>query len=281
MKMKNVIYAALVVAVLASCDVIPEDNRTIEVPLQPSERVVLLNEFTGWQCVNCPDAAVVATKLTELVPENVIVVGMHPDGHGFTAPIDGVQDADGVEYDSPDFCSKEAMDYLTSYGGSISTGLPAGVINGRKFDDTYIQLHAKWNAQVLAQRAIAPDCLIALEHGIEGENHKVVATLTPKTDMAYNVSLQMWLVESGIHGLQRTHGGINFDYTHNHVFRHCINALWGDELGAIKEQTTKEYTFAIDAEYVVDNCSVVAVLINTETHEVIQAGEIALGNGAH
>lgn len=271
MKIKNIVYCTLAVAVFVSCDVIPENQRIEDVPLGQSDRVVLLNEFTGWNCVNCPDAAKVAKNLMELIPENIIVVGMHPDGHGFTTPSGS----------APDFRSKEAMDYLSAYGGSISTGLPAGVINGRKFDGSYIQVHAKWNAQVLAQRAVAPDCFVELSHSMDGAKHKVSAVMTPQTSMDYSVSLQMWLVESGIIGAQNSHGGYITDYTHNHVFRHCINSLWGDDLGKLAGPADKDYTFTVDADYNEDNCSVVAVLINTDTHEVVQAAEIAIGKGVH
>ena len=74
--------------------------------------------------------------------------------------------------------------------------------------------------------------------------------------------------------------GAVMNYVHNHVFRSTLNGLWGEELGAISAETEKGCTFAVDAKYVADNCAVVAVLINTETKEVVQAAEIALGAGA-
>ena len=60
-----------------------------------------------------------------------------------------------------------------------------------------------------------------------------------------------------------------------------MNSLWGDELGLLSETTTKEYSFEIESRYVADNCAVVAVLINTDTKEVIQAAQVALGQAAH
>ena len=44
---------------------------------------------------------------------------------------------------------------------------------------------------------------------------------------------------------------------------------------------TAMYSFEIESRYVADNCAVVAVLINTETKEVVQAAQVALGNASH
>lgn len=290
MKIKGFIFTLLaaVVVVFAACDVVPEDDRLVEVPLNPSDRTVLLIEFTGNRCVNCPGAAMVAHEMIDLVPENIVVVGMHPEGIAYTDPMIA----------EVDLRSKEAMEYLSYYGGSVSTGLPVGVINGRKFNNTYLLGSTTWTANVFAQREIAPDCLVKLNHSVENGNHTVVAQLEPQATMDYEVSLQYWLVESGIVGPQSIaetlkasylekhpdakmgHSSVN-NYEHNHVFRGALNGLWGEELGNLTEAKEVACTFAVDAKYVLDNCSVVAVLINTQTKEVVQAAEIALGVGAH
>jgi hypothetical protein len=51
----------------------------------------------------------------------------------------------------------------------------------------------------------------------------------------------------------------------------------GDKLGNISAEKEMVYTFDVDSRYVLENCSVVAVLINAETNEVVQAEEVALG----
>lgn len=297
MKIQNLILSFFAVMMFAACNVIPEDDRLIEVELTPSDRTVLLVEFTGNRCVNCPGAAMVAHEMLEISPENIVVVGMHPAGIVYTNPMDP----------NIDLSSAEAMEYLTFYGGSQSTGLPVGVVNGRKFDETYLQGSSKWTAQVFAQREIAPNCLIDLAHSAEGGSHIVKATLKPQNNIE-SASLLFWLVENNIVGPQSIDGtlvdayknanpnaeighGTVSNYVHNHVFRGCLNGFWGEELGELsavsKEPTvevvdlpTKSCTFSIDEKYVADNCSVVAVLIDTNTKEVFQVAEIALGENS-
>ncbi len=267
--MKSFVFALMAATLLfVACDVIPESDRLETVELEPSDRKVLLLEFTGYRCVNCPSAAEVAHNLIDAIPENIVVVAMHPEGHGFTTPENKVNA----------LSSPEAMEYLSLYGGSTSTAFPTGVVNGRKFDGQYLQGKDSWMAQVADERMKAPDYLLNLTYTNEG-THKVVTKIIPNNIVVdYNVSLQMWLLESNIVASQASKGD---KYVHNHVFRKALNPLMGDKLGNISAEKEMVYTFDVDSRYVLENCSVVAVLINTETNEVVQAEEVALGKVSH
>lgn len=287
MKIKSLVFALFAAMLLfVACDVISDDNRLIEVSKPLTDRTTLLIEFTGNRCPNCPGAAMIADDLLDTIPNNVIVVGMHPAGLSFTQPI------------TPKVIlqSKEAYDYLVEFGGNVSTGLPVGVINCAKFDDKYLQGSSQWTAQVFNQCYVETKCLVELQHAVNNGNHVVTATLNPKVNLE-SVSLMFWLLESNIvapqnmsHDLVESYkernpeakeqAGAITNYVHNHVFRACLNGFWGEELGAVSEPTTKDCSFSVDEKYVADNCSVVAVLLDTKTHEVIQAAEIALGAGA-
>lgn len=275
MKVKYIIFTILATFMMVACDVIPESDRIGQGPERiVSLRKVLLLDFTGQKCPNCPDAAAIISDLLTAYPRNVVAVGMYPDGHGLALP--------GVLPTS--LSTKEAMEYLSFYGTS-NENLPCGVVNGKKFDGQYIQQKESWASLVTAERVIEPECLVDLAY-VPGPTHKVEVTLTPQYDsiqaaLPYDVSLQLWLIESGIKSAQSFSEGSKADYEHNHAFRKCLNPLWGDELGKIAEVTKKEYTFDVDAKFVIDNCAVVAVLINTETKEVVQVGEVALGKATH
>ncbi|MBQ5723465.1 MAG: hypothetical protein IIV64_04635, partial [Muribaculaceae bacterium] len=63
--MKKIFLFSAVAASMAfvSCDNIPEEDRYIEVEVNKSEKVVLLEDYTGMQCVNCPDAAAIIDNI--------------------------------------------------------------------------------------------------------------------------------------------------------------------------------------------------------------------------
>lgn len=271
MKLKHTILSALGILALASCDNIAEDNRFVDADFTLTDRVVLLTDFTGMRCVNCPDAAVITNSIATNYPDNFIVVAMHPKGHGFVP-----------EGTTPDLGREDAMKYLQAMGGSNSTGLPTGVVDFTRIGSSYLLDRTTWMANVIKRATIAPDCLIELTHTATDErNHTINVKLSPRETLSQNVSLVLWLIESGMVGIQSSHNGTINDYVHNHALRECLNGLWGDELGRIAEPTEKEYKITVAENYVPANCAVVAVLVDTDTHEVVQAGEIAIGNGNH
>ena len=196
MKVKYIIFTILATFMMVACDVIPESDRIGQGPERiVSLRKVLLLDFTGQKCPNCPDAAAIISDLLTAYPRNIVAVGMYPDGHGLALP--------GVLPTS--LSTKEAMEYLSFYGTS-NENLPCGVVNGKKFDGQYIQQKESWTSLVTAERVIEPECLVDLAY-VPGPTHKVEVTLTPQYDsiqaaLPYDVSLQLWLIESGIKSAQ-------------------------------------------------------------------------------
>lgn len=264
---KHIILALSGITLFAACDNISEDNRYLPTEVVVTDRVVLLTEFTGMGCVNCPDAAAIAHDLQIAYPDNFVVVAMHPKGHGFVP-----------ENATPNLAREEAMEYLKAFGGSLATSLPAGIIDFTQFNSKYVLGRTEWTARVMQRLGMAPDCEVKLSATKTDErNFTVSVALEPKETLEQNVSLVMWLIESGMIGNQASqeHGTIT-DYEHNHAFRECINGLWGDKLDVLSTPITKEYNVTVDDEYVPDNCSVVAVLVDTDTHQVVQAAEVAL-----
>ena len=69
MKINNIFKSFAIGAILAplaaGCDSVDENDRYIEMPPVESNRVVLLEDFTGQYCVNCPDAHEVMEQLAE------------------------------------------------------------------------------------------------------------------------------------------------------------------------------------------------------------------------
>ena len=76
--MKKMLYAVMAVCALMACDNIAEDDRLIYEPLPEVNRSVLIEDFTGQRCVNCPNAAEEIHNLQqEYGADAVIAVGIH------------------------------------------------------------------------------------------------------------------------------------------------------------------------------------------------------------
>ena len=71
---KHITYIALTTFCLTGCDNISENERFIEVETTEATKCVLIEDFTGQKCVNCPNAAEEAHKIQEMYGTNKVVV---------------------------------------------------------------------------------------------------------------------------------------------------------------------------------------------------------------
>lgn len=169
---------------MTGCEVIREDDRLI--PVNPGEvgakRHILL-EFTGFRCVNCPDAAELAAKLKQTYGEQLYIVSLHPASNPFTQG--------KYDYTCP------AADSIYKWmGGTSGTPFPTGNIDLRPFNGSYFSDMSNWATIVHA----------AMQD-----------TDIPDTLHAYT---SYWLVEDSVLGVQAMpDGSVNNHYYHRHLLR--------------------------------------------------------------
>ena len=82
MNIHNIIYVlfSLIASAFVACDTIEENERYIEKEIVETKRNVLLEDFTGQNCPNCPQAHRVVNALKEQYGESVVAVSIHA-GH--------------------------------------------------------------------------------------------------------------------------------------------------------------------------------------------------------
>lgn len=212
---KNIyICAALAAgAALSACNEISVDDRFIELPAVEAKRVVLLEEFTGQRCVNCPDAHAVIESLQEQYPDNLISVSIH-GGSDLNAigeeqmPQYGLRNADGAAY---------------ADANKISS-FPAGIVNRRSGVTTSDQWSTAIRNELTKPSSLELDMTATLSS--DGSKVNIEVDIEPWENI--DGRLQLWVVESGIVSLQLTKNGMVRDYVHNHVFRGVVNGHDGE-----------------------------------------------------
>ncbi len=246
----------IALAMMMSCNTISEDERLIYVKQPDAKRTVLIEDFTGQKCINCPNAADKIAQLKKDYGHNIIAVGIHsgPLAVYSRGKILGLRTAEGDEYYNHWNIQEEPTGYINRTG-EIST-----------ID--------KWDK--LVREAIEQTTPVTMNiYGEVNEEtreiHFFVRTLTNKT---IDAKLQLWVTESGITAQQAMpDGSNNSDYVHNHVFRTSINGTWGTDLKLQEYQdVTQEFTFQVPQEWVMNNLSIVAFIYD-ETG-VLQACEM-------
>lgn len=284
----SILLTGVTVLALAfsSCDNIPEDKRFQDYTAR-IEKTSLVVEFSGVKCVNCPRGAEVLHKMIEDYKDNVVVVSMHPTGIMFTNPLRGT-----------DLRSAAATDYWESSGKP--SGLPCAIVDGSELSAST----AQWTSLLVASLKNPSPLSISLTTSYDATESKVKAQYSIIFTSQYNapiykdrdtsdLTVALWLTQSGILGAQLDGNKTLEDYTHNHVMRAAFNdKLFGESIGS---KFTVDQIINGDAEIVLsdkvlvvndknkeirpENCEVVLVVFDA-AHKVVQAAKCKVTNPA-
>lgn len=257
--MKKLIYPFLFLPLLISCDQVDKDDRYIKVDDIQVTRRVLLEEFTGQRCVNCPEAHAVIEKLEEQYGDDLVVVSIHAGSFGIKSPYGLMQ--------------PEGDDYANRWG---INSYPAGVVDRTGSVMTY----DAWSAAIRSEAGKDTDLEVDLEASLSSDGKTIEITTKLYSSENIEGSLQLWVVENGIKALQYDGDVTVADYTHNNVFRACVNGLWGQEVsltanvGLQVENSIEVFTdptYAV-ANWNVDKLYIVGFVYNNEG--VIQVNKV-------
>lgn len=310
--MKNIIqiirsiktFVTIVVCLLmaSACDDIDETNRvtignmeeykiegndvTVEVDGQSFTYTdlhrILIEDFTGWRCVNCPNmAAFLVNNIENIFPS--VVVSLHPASNSLSNT-----DQVASRFSLSCTLADEIANTLAGTTIASSMSLPAvsldqKAINGQilQSGDTmtvYNTLRSLSFDQFTSYYVNhAPFVNLAINVKQSSDNYLLSTLLVPGAFINKEVKLQLWLLESGIVAYQSTQSGINKEYVNNHVLRMAINGNQGEVIALGEDYVVKNHTLSFEGtSYNADNCSVVAIISDPNTHEVINCIEVEL-----
>lgn len=253
MKLRNILYAAacsVAAITFGSCSNIDEDERLIEVVKPQVNRAVLIEDFTGQWCPNCPNAAEEIESLMDTYGSDVIIpVAIHSGPQGFQ----------GGTAEMPGLMTDKGNEYYSKYGIEYQ---PQGVIDkGGKL------AYTAWAAVVRSE--LQKTALLSIK--VDNEYAETTRQLSIHTTLEsvkgineVSGKLQLWLVEDGITSVQvMPDNSYNMAYVHNHVFRDAVNGTWGEDV-TMEEGTPVEidHTYTIPADWKPTNMAVVAFVYN-------------------
>ncbi len=257
--------AAIITGItLAGCDEVKESDRYIDMGEITAKRTVLLEEFTGQNCSNCPLAHEDVNNILTLYPDNVIAVSIHA---GYQA----VSEDANHPIVKPGLMTAEGNVYAGHWNVTV---YPSGVVNRT----SGVTGRNEW--QGLVRSAIEKESIIDIEVeaalNAAGDKIEITTELSPGNNAAGK--FQLWIVESGIVAPQLGLSGFTMDYVHNHVFRGSVNGTWGEDITLVtREPQTLTHEIALKDSWNASNLSVVAFVYN-DTEGVLQAAECKLIN---
>lgn len=231
----------------------------IEEPWLATGKTVLIKDFTGARCVNCPAAAEVAHNLQhQLDEEHIFILSVHA-GY-LSQPVGSF----------PNFITEEGDAW---YGDNSSNPLfsvdHVGLDGGNAL---YVeQLDAPLLAALQEEQLF--EMRIADRFDAESRQLQVEATAMAVADVEGDYRITVCLVEDHIIGWQVTPSGVNQEYDFRNVFRGTLNGAQGQPLCsascAIGDRFTVNVAGTLDASYNADECYLLVYI-----HDQNQGGKI-------
>lgn len=248
-------WAAL--GLMVACDEVSVNDRLIYVEPPQVSRAVLIEDYTGQYCVNCPRATEEIERLIEQYGDSIVIaVAIHsgPFGKSKGEP-------------SPLYTEVGDM-YFNTWGMSAQ---PIGLID-RLFGSTPFS-YTDWAGGVNYEVAIEPPVgfLTDIDYDTETRQAAIEVQTIGLDSALVSGKLQVWLVEDSIDSFQLMPDGSREEhYNHMHVFRASVNDPWGDALSVSHGQVAvKNYELKLDPAWVPEHCSVVTFLYDDSgAHQV-------------
>lgn len=224
--MKKLAFLALALMTLTACETIEENERWTDAKPIEMKKNVLVEDFTGQNCVNCPTAAAMLhTLMSTSMGEHIIAVSIHGGAMSLSCEkqVQGLATALGEEYN-------------THWG---VTAWPSGMIDRKGGLKDY----TSWTSAIAECGTQEPKISLGVNVSYNADSRKleVKATSTENENGALSGSkLTVWLTESNITAMQMLPSGTrDMSYVHSHVLRDALTEAYGNDFGS--KEWTKTY----------------------------------------
>jgi hypothetical protein len=233
---------------------------------------VLVEDYTGHECVNCPGAAVVAEQMKDLYGDRIVVMAVHA---GFFARPTG---------DMPQDFRTDAGEAWDTYFGISAAGNPNGMINRvERAPGDHIVNVGEWRTQAGIEMENEAKIKMDIQNNF-GQN-----TLTSKVSIEFlfpmdgKYNLLFCITQDSLVGPQKNNDDNVGDtplienYVFNHVLRYT-NGVWGEQISdnesfSIGDKFDLNYTVNFENDWVPKHCHVVAFVFDQQTKTIVQVEE--------
>jgi|GEM_PF-4585321 len=266
--MKNLIYILLfntfIINFLYSQDF---------VSTKPQLRNVVLEEFTGIHCGNCPGGHKKAKELSESNPGRVVLISIHEGSYAI--PVSG----------EPDFRSQWGASILAQ---TRLSGFPAGTINRLRFPGSDYSF--PYNTQMTGGMALGPNgwepaskdsvlngafspVNIAAKTKWNNDTREleIDVELYFTEDIPNGAKLNIAFLESHVWGPQ-TGASDPKHYEHNHILRDLITGQWGELISNSNSQKgnyfKKTFKYTVNNNFNILNSDIAIFVTKTNNAEI-------------
>ncbi len=240
-------------------------------------RNVLLEDYTGHRCPNCPSAAAIAADLELANPTRVFVASIHAGPGGITTFQELASDCGLSSNPNGEYCTQFYNAQSLAYGAAFQNGFgffgnPQGTINRVSFSaSTMFQFSNEWGTrvdEVLTANDLKVNIQAKSNYYSEANGFYLHVETEFLEDLTGDYNLSVYLIENSTIDFQDNAGVVVEDYHHHNVFRGCIDGLaWGQSIPGDHVTGEKKY---FDYSYSLPTGST-----NTDYHLLIYVHDVA------
>lgn len=255
-----------------SCDVIdqPFKGNVQDTTSTQQQRNVLIEDFTGHRCKNCPKASKAIEALVDAYGLRIIGLAIHAGPGNFT----------NTNTDYPtDFTTPEGKAIQNFFGTNF---LPVGMVNRENWTASgngHWSPYTNW--PTLSSEAIDSTLNIALEASasVNNGNLEVSAKGLPQMGLLHDLNIAVLIKESNIVSPQLMPDDTrDSNYVHMNVLRDYVTDTWGESFGTSPmlpgDTLSGNYTIAWNSDWVQSNAAVVVYVFNPTNYRILQVIEI-------
>ncbi len=265
-------------------------NDTVYNDTTVNKRRILLEEFTGHKCPNCPEGADIAEQMKLDHPDDFLSVAIHNSG-AFSKP-----DLSSPDHPYPSVFETETGEKLRiKYQYSA---FPGGMLNRTEINGSVKVSYTKWaqelNTLIANTAYMVPRFKLNLENIYnskpEDRSIRVRYKATCLQNLTGNIAIVGYVTENKIIAPQtdnRLTDSYVPDYEHNHVLRVGFpgngdgkTLFTNPTIGDVKEVVSEndEISVALSDEWKPENIEVIVFLYNSDTGEILHVEKTHLTN---
>lgn len=247
----------------------------------PQNRNVLIEEFTGASCTNCPAGHVAVADIIDKNPDRVVAVAYHTFNAGtIFKPVN--KPGEKSLYDFRDSAATDISKVI--YGGVSS--IPVAGFDRATFGASKQVQRPNWSLEATNRLSIATpaNLYLSAEYKADENKVKVTAKVVYTKEVSTKNNLTLEIIESGIIDAQEFSDHVDMEYEHNHILRKILTPFNGysiiDSIGTKSPGRVYEfsYVFTPADNWKLENCYLVGFVSNNESDnkDVLQAQEVKI-----
>ncbi len=270
--MKNYILI-ICVLFLFSCDVIEEPY--LQSNNQSSQKMVLIEKFTGHKCSNCPDATRKIKELQDYYQDAIIEVAIHPGGLPGSTGVDAIHTYEFTTSSGDDISNQMGAEYLPL--GTVNR--IEGGINERCF--TYDQWASEIEKILYDSEGLPKekkfDIDIITTFNTTTKELTITTDVVALSSLQRNFKLAIIITEDKIIAPQDDGEEFIENYEHNSIYRCAVNGTYGETINGDLESLFEHqstYTLILNQDSNtnwtsdwdnINNCYVIAYVYDSES----------------